>query len=117
VFGKGLFYTKISQRHIQRALGIAHALHILGVVDHARPGISRGGDFRGSIAGNVASDAAVSLDLRASVGRNLEGARPVLGDSWGGVVEEGGNVADVREHLDNHNFISLLVCYLPSIFL
>ena len=49
----------------------------LGVVDHARPGISRGRDSRGGVASNVVSDAAVGLDLRASVGRHLDRARPV----------------------------------------
>ncbi len=49
----------------------------LSVVDHAGPGVSRGRNSRGGVAGNVASDAAEGLDLRASVGRHLDGAGPV----------------------------------------
>ena len=52
----------------------------LGVVDLARPGISRGWDGRGSIAANVIRNGAVGLDLRTSVGRDLDRARPVAGE-------------------------------------
>jgi hypothetical protein len=65
--------------------GPLHLCHIykiqeslrLSVVDLARPGVGRGRDSRSSVAGNVASDAAEGLDLRASVGRHLDGAGPV----------------------------------------
>ena len=73
---------------------IHEELH-LGVVDLARPGVGRGRDGRGGVASNIASDAAEGLDLRASVGRHLDGAGPVLGHGRGDVVEEHGGGADI----------------------
>jgi hypothetical protein len=52
-------------------------LVVLSVVDLASPGVSRGGDGRGTVASNVVSDGAPRLDLSASVGRDLNRARPV----------------------------------------
>ena len=49
----------------------------LGVVDLAGPGISRGRNSRGGVAGNIASNARVSLLKRAVVGRHLDRAGPV----------------------------------------
>eukprot|EP00277_Geminigera_cryophila_P038011 CAMPEP_0173091318 /NCGR_PEP_ID=MMETSP1102-20130122/27856_1 /TAXON_ID=49646 /ORGANISM="Geminigera sp., Strain Caron Lab Isolate" /LENGTH=130 /DNA_ID=CAMNT_0013977185 /DNA_START=651 /DNA_END=1044 /DNA_ORIENTATION=+ len=71
----------------------------LGVVDGARPGISRGGSSGGGVAGDIAGDAGVGLNLGVDVGAHLDRALPELGDRRGDLVVQGGDGADVLEHL------------------
>ncbi len=106
---------------IQFLLILYHAIHKpvhLGVVDLARPGISRRRDSRGGIAGNVASNAGICLLEGAVVGRHLDRASPVavkqgllafgsdgrvimiiysLGNGRGDVVVERNELADVLQ--------------------
>ena len=49
----------------------------LSVVDSAGPAVGLGVDERGSVAGDVAGNAAVRLDQRLGVSRELDGASPV----------------------------------------
>ena len=49
----------------------------LSVVDSAGPAVGLGVDERGGVAGDVAGNAAVRLDQRLGVSRELDGASPV----------------------------------------
>jgi hypothetical protein len=62
------------------------SIDYLSIVDLASPGVSRGGDGRGTVASDVIGDSAPGLDLSASVGRDLNRARPVAGQSRESVV-------------------------------
>jgi len=68
------------------ARGLENNYH-LGVVDGARPGISRGENSRGSVAGDIAGDAGVGLNLGVDVGAHLNRALPELGDRRGDCIQ------------------------------